>query len=121
MGQKSQSTTEPLFDVKRARERMNNDRELFKEVVELFLKDYVLRLREIDTALRNNDANQLFHSAHTLKGSVANFVAKSAYEKALKLEKIGQSTDLSQGREVFSALEIEVEKLATALRSEIEN
>jgi len=50
-------------------------------------------------------AEELQRIAHTLKGSIGNFEIKAAYQKALALEKIGSSGDLSQAEQTYSELE----------------
>jgi hypothetical protein len=50
-----------------------------------------------------------------LKGAVANFAARSAYEAAFRLEKMARSGDLSGAPEAEAALAREIERLRPAL------
>jgi hypothetical protein len=61
------------------------------------------------------DPARLQLSAHVLKGGVATFAARAAFEAALRLEKMGRGGDLSAAPEALAALAQEVERLRPAL------
>ena len=95
--------------------RVNGDRELLAELVELFRGDYPKLLEEIRSALGRGDAEALRHAAHTLKGAVGNFSAESAVEAARNLEDIGREDDLSGAEAAVHTLEQELEQLGSVL------
>ena len=96
--------------------RVGGDEELLKEIAVIFLDDYPKVLSEIRAAIANGDARQLEASAHTLKGSAANFGAAAVVAAALQLEKMGRAARLEQAAASVSALE---EGLC-ALRADLE-
>ena len=55
-------------------------------------------------------------AAHTLKGSVGNFAAKSAFEAAQRLEIMGRDRDLDNVAEARMTLELELARLTEVLR-----
>ncbi len=95
---------------------MGGDVELLKEIAIIFLEDYPKVLAEIRDAIADGDAKQLESSAHTLKGSVANFGAAAVVASALQLEQMGRAAQLEQSSEVLRALEAGL----CALRAELE-
>jgi HPt (histidine-containing phosphotransfer) domain-containing protein len=72
-------------------------------------------LSNIEEAIGRGDQQGLEFAAHTLKGSVGNFGAKSAYDAAWNLEITGREGDLSGAAEAYVALQVEIERLQPAL------
>ena len=112
----NQNHIEPVFNRTEALSRFGNDDELLKELAEMFLEQCDGYLQEIKQAISNNDGEKLDAASHSIKGSVGNFPAQSAYEAALKLEMIGRSGDLSKANESYTALEIEIQRLKPTLK-----
>jgi HPt (histidine-containing phosphotransfer) domain-containing protein len=96
---------EPGLDRQIALLRVDGDVELLKEIAIIFLEDYPKVLAEIRAAIADGDAKQLEASAHTLKGSVANFGAAAVVASALRLELMGRAALLERSSEVLRALE----------------
>jgi len=106
---------EYIFDIKQTLAIVDGDMELLNEVVGFFSESYHQTMTEIRDAIIEGDASRLNQAAHALKGSIANFGAKTAYETAFKLEMMGKNHDISGGVEMFALLEDEVERLQQAL------
>ena len=96
-------------------DRMGGNTELIKGVVKIFNEDSPAQLFQIGKAIESGDEKSLLALAHTLKGSVANFGAKGAYEIALKLETMGRTGDLSQASAMLAELEAAVSRLESEL------
>lgn len=94
-----------LLDRSAALERIGGDEELLREIAGLFLAEYPILLQDIRVALESGDAEALERSAHSLKGSVANFEARPAVEAALRLEAMGRNRNLDRAPTVFTELE----------------
>jgi HPt (histidine-containing phosphotransfer) domain-containing protein len=103
------------FDREEALARVDGDRELFREVMGLFFEDYPATMAEIDNAISEGDGARLNRAAHALKGAVANFGARNAFDLALRLEMMGKGGELGGAKAVFSTLAEEVERLRKAL------
>jgi len=105
------------FDLDReaALDRVGGDLELLQEVAALFLEEYPVLLSHIRQAIDAGDALALEHSAHSLKGSVGNFGAKSANEAAFQLELAGKTRDLGRAPERLRKLETSLDNLRVAL------
>jgi PAS domain S-box-containing protein len=105
------------FDPSVALKRVDGDRELLREVVSLFLEDTPRLLAEVRNAIQLGDGKALERSAHTLKGSVGNFGARTASEAAFSLEQMGRNGDFARASEVFTQLERQVSLLIPALEA----
>jgi len=103
------------FDLDIALERVGGDEELLKEIADLFIGDAPQLLEAIRVAIEANDGSALHRAAHSLKGSVANFGAEKAVEKALELELMGKSSQLDGAVDVFLVLRGEIEMVSDAL------
>lgn len=96
-------------------ERVGGDVEFLREIASMFLEQCPRMVDEIRRACDRGDAEALQHTAHTLKGCVANFGAGPAREAAYRLEKIGRSGDLSPAPAACSKLEGELARFIEAL------
>lgn len=94
-----------VYNRELALDRVGGDEELLDEIVELYLGEYPGLLEQLHTAVSNGDANQVFRSAHTLKGSLSTIGAEAAQESALALEMSGRNGQLDQSRAMLADLE----------------
>ncbi|HSR50892.1 MAG TPA: response regulator [Acidobacteriota bacterium] len=106
-----------LFDREQLLERVDHDRELLGEIVELFLEDYPSLLEDIEEAIESQDAYGLERSAHALKGSVGNFMAQRAQQAAFRLERLGREKRLEEAPQAMETLRSELQRLTPALQN----
>jgi len=104
-----------LFDRTIALERIGGDEELLKEIAGIFLAEYPALIQDIRIALAKSDPEALERSAHSLKGSVANFEARPAVEAALKLEAMGRAGKLDRAQAALTELEAILDALQPEL------
>ena len=97
------------------------DSEFLAEIVGLFPSTYPELLSAVEDAVSRKDALGLRRAAHTLKGSIANFGAKSVVEKAQTLEMIGKSGNLSEAEEPLRALRRLMGEVVSELQAVLEN
>ncbi len=107
----------PVLDEAELMRRVGGDPGLLEELVALFLESLPERLAALRVAIEQRDRHALERAAHTLKGSVGNFSARSAFEAALRLEGMGREGDLGQAETAVAALEAEIARLKPALAS----
>jgi two-component system sensor histidine kinase/response regulator len=105
-----------IFDLPKALEVVDGDKDLFKEIVDLFLENLPDSIAQIREAIANNDANALDKAAHSLKGSVGNFGTKRAFEAAYRLELMGKEGRLAEADVALSELEKELTDLEVAMK-----
>jgi len=65
-------------DLAKAMENLGGDRELFDEVLGLFVQTLPQVLKDVELAIKSQDAAKLRLVAHGLKGSAANVCAEPA-------------------------------------------
>jgi HPt (histidine-containing phosphotransfer) domain-containing protein len=111
------STAEAPADYTHALTWLGGDRDLLMELTAMFLADYPRRMKVLEQAIADGDANAIEHTAHTIKGSVAGLGARSAQCLAGQLELLGKEERLPDMPAIFSALVCEIERLARHLRS----
>jgi len=104
-----------LFDKASTLRRVDGDRELLREVVQLFSEACTEMLDDIDSAIENQDARRLRQSAHTLKGEASNFGATATVVAASQLEMMGRDEDFTQACAAYTELENALARLIPAL------
>jgi signal transduction histidine kinase/DNA-binding response OmpR family regulator/HPt (histidine-containing phosphotransfer) domain-containing protein len=104
-----------VFDPDAVLKRVGGNVKLLRQIVELFLADAPRLLGEVREAVAAGDADRLHRAAHTLKGTVANFMAPAVLDAAVRLELMGRSGQLDGSHEVYRTLEVEAERLGKAL------
>lgn len=106
-----------LIDYVAALDRVGGDRSLLNEITGIFLEEYPVLLEQIRQAVRDQNGDRLQRSAHSLKGSVANFGAAEVVSAAYRVERLGRSGQLSEAREAVADLETELQRLEPALKA----
>ncbi len=96
--------------------RFDGEKEFLAELVDIFINDSPEQLSEIQKAVDNRNGKDLEKSAHKLKGAIANFEQKAAFEAALKIEMMGKENRLDGVEEAYGTLVKEVECLVDALK-----
>jgi len=106
---------EPVIDLPVVLRRLEDDSELLRELVQLFLDDAGPRLTAIHDAVNSRDAKALQQSAHALKGSAGNLAALGVFAAARELEQIGRSGEWTHAEESYTALQSELERLTAVV------
>lgn len=105
-----------VLDPERLLEGVDNDFELLCDIIAIFVDEYPNNLRRVKQAIDERDHRTLAREAHTLRGSIANFVADGAYQVAFRLEEMGRRNfDLGPAPEVLHELARELKDLESAL------
>jgi two-component system sensor histidine kinase/response regulator len=100
--------------------QVDGDRDLLRELVQLFGAERPRLQEEIRAALEQGQPVQVQKAAHTLKGAVSNFTAQAARELAQTLENMGHAGDLSGAGDVYQSLAQELAQVEAALRGFLE-
>jgi two-component system, sensor histidine kinase and response regulator len=98
-------------------ERLEGDRQLLKELADLYLEDEPGLLAQIERSLQAGDAELLRRTSHTLKGSVSNFCAPLAQSAAYALECAGRNGTLEPAPELLEQLRAVLERVRADLES----
>lgn len=96
-------------------ERVDGDRTLLAELLELFRGDYPDQIRAVRKAVTKGDAVALQELSHSLKGVLGNLAAPIASKIASELETMGRVGDLALAEVRVTELEREVNRVIEAL------
>jgi signal transduction histidine kinase/CheY-like chemotaxis protein len=111
---------EDVFDEAAALDRVEGDRDILRELVELFLADAPRLLARVREALDRHDRSVLTLAAHSLKGSTGVFGAHGAARAAAQVEQVGGAGTWDKAGEAVAILEREMARLSTALTTRME-
>jgi CheY-like chemotaxis protein len=103
---------ELVADFGKARQTMDDSKELFEEIVRLFLEDAPPHIEKIKKGLAQGDADVVRHSAHALKGMVGIFAAERTMKAAAKVEGMVDKPGLAEAvidlEEALTELEVAI-------------
>ena len=106
-----------LLDKDEALRRLGGDRELLRELADVLFDAYPVQLSELRDAITRRDRAAVRLTAHTLKGELANFGARTASAAAWRLESEPDTSDWREIEQWFAALEREIEHVRPSLQS----
>ena len=106
----------PPIDIDRIMTRVGGRKQILKKMVDVFTEELPDQIAALHRAIDQQSPEDLRQAAHALKGSVANFDAKAAYEAASALEQMGKSNNLSQAPATCQTLEHELSAVQNALK-----
>jgi len=105
------------IDVSQLLDRLDGDRALLAELVDLFRAEFPANLTAAQQAIHQQDANGLRSAAHALKGALANLSVIEASALASELEAIGKSLDLTRAQATLDRLAQETNNGMRALEA----
>ena len=108
-------SSEPVFNMEEALERVDHDRETFQMMAEIFLEQGPKDLREAQAALAAGDMAALARSSHRLKGAILQFCAPAVLAVCKELEEVGKAGNQGRAAELYPLLEQELTSLLAAL------
>ena len=109
-------TTESVIDMEEALLCTHGDRDMLISMGQLFLEEGPRQLQAIGEQIEAGDASGIRDTAHTLKGSVVIFGARSAAAAALAVEHAAADGELSQVPQAWETLNREMERLLHAVQ-----
>jgi len=103
-----------VADFEITRQNIDNDRELFDEVVRLFQQDSPALIQSIRSELARGEFETCRRNAHTLKGLVSIFSAERCRQAAERVEKLAGKEDC---KNLVDELESALNELHSAINS----
>ena len=103
--EKSEGRMEDIFHEQEFMERMMQDQELVRTILEQFQKDAPQRLQQIKDGVSDQDCDAVYKSAHTLKGLAANISAPDLRQVAEQMEHLAYSRETDSMERLLPALE----------------
>jgi HPt (histidine-containing phosphotransfer) domain-containing protein len=105
-----------VFSLDEALARVDDDRETFQVMVELFMEHGPKDLADAQAALDAGNAAGVARSSHRLKGALLQFCAPAALQACKELEESAKAENLARGGQLYTVLELEFQRLLAALR-----
>jgi two-component system sensor histidine kinase/response regulator len=106
-----------IFDRSGFLDRLLGDEDLAGEVLDGFMADVSLQVREMKKALDTGDAQSIRELAHSLKGASANVGAVALQKIALQVELAGKAKDLIKAGPLISEIGHQFEIFKKSLTS----
>jgi HPt (histidine-containing phosphotransfer) domain-containing protein len=85
--------------------RVENDRELMRELLLIFKEEFPAHLQAVRDAVDSMDGERIAAEAHALKGMLSNLAASPAASAAARLEQLGRNREASEFQEAFALFE----------------
>jgi HPt (histidine-containing phosphotransfer) domain-containing protein len=92
------------FDPEDLLDRVDADKDLFKEVIEIFLHDMPGTIAALGDRIAKQDAAAAEKIAHTIRGACATMSAKKLENLAHQLEKIARGKDLDGAEAAYRVI-----------------
>jgi HPt (histidine-containing phosphotransfer) domain-containing protein len=105
-----------IMDLTELLERVENDRELIRELLLIFKEEFPIHLLALRDAVDSMDGKKVAVEAHNLWGMLSNLAASSAADAAARLEQLGRNQEVSE----FQAACTSFENLSKELLLELE-
>ena len=93
----------------------------FNDIIAMCLQSLPQQLADIETAIKDNNAEALFNISHKMKSSCGSIGAFGLAEKAEAIEVIGRDGSTEVSPELYNELRGATQKVILALNSELEN
>jgi two-component system, sensor histidine kinase and response regulator len=97
-------TVKEVFDRSGILARLDNNTDLLRELVSVFLEESARLEGQIENAIAERDPQKLERAAHSLRGTTSHFGAGTACRTALELEMMGRNGNLTAAQDVFVKL-----------------
>jgi len=85
--------------------RVENDRELMRELLLIFKEEFPRHLQALRVAVDSTDGDKVATEAHTLKGMLLNLAASPAAGAAARLEQLGRTREVTEFQDACSSFE----------------
>jgi two-component system sensor histidine kinase/response regulator len=111
LSQNAMTSELPILDESDAMERLEDDQEMYAELLDLFEEHRETMIQTIKDALASRDCEVLTKACHTVKGAMANISATASQTAALEAETAAKHGDILAAGKAVEALLHEVERL----------
>ncbi len=108
--------SQSVFAREEALRRVDNDRELLRELVGMFLAEFAKNISSLRSAQANGDEKTFTRIAHSIKGAAANIGANITAGVASRLE----HTPLTAGAPAIERITLELETAFAAFQAAYE-
>jgi len=107
----------PDFDLAELLSRVDNDRELLRELLDIFKEDAPQHVETLREAVTSSDTARVASEAHTLKGMLSNLASKHASAAAGELERLAREGKTADFAPSFAAFERQMGQLCAEIEA----
>lgn len=86
---------EDIIDLKDVLDRVQDDKELLLELLDIYQEDFVTKRQALGEAVAAKDFAKIKEVAHSMKGASGNISAKRMHETCLQMEQLARAGDIS--------------------------
>ena len=97
------------------------DKEVIKEIIELYIQEYPERMDEIRKNIQENDITHLLRNAHSLKGVTAHFFDPESVAQTIDFEQKCITREIPDIGDALEHLISPLDKLVIELRDLVNN
>lgn len=117
----NESGAENGLNVEAAVKRLANNKQLYKQILNMFVTDHANAMVEIREALRVGDVQKAIFCIHTLKGVASNIGAVALSETSAELQYVLQNKSVTQLDELLLLMEEQIETVKQEIERFIRN
>jgi two-component system, sensor histidine kinase and response regulator len=117
MIEKEEGRSEPVWNLAELLERVDNDQELLRELLDIFKEDFPQTIQSLQSAVNAEDLKNSSRLSHTLKGMLSSLGATQAAAAAGRLEALSSAGETASLEGAFNALEAEAHRLLPELEA----
>ena len=111
MNDQKQPPSQPVWNLPELLERVDNDQELLRDLLNIFKEDFPRTMRSLESAVAVADLKGAARLSHTLKGMLSSLGAMRASTAASRLEQLASAGETASLKDAFVALEREAATL----------
>ncbi|MBP6342501.1 MAG: Hpt domain-containing protein [Candidatus Omnitrophica bacterium] len=100
-----------IIDLPDFMERVQDDKELLLELLDIFQEDFIGKRQLLDEAIKTSDITKIKEVAHSLKGASGNISAKTMHANFLKIEHAAKTDDVNQIASVLKDVDVQFEQI----------
>ena len=103
--------SEDIIDLKDVMERVQDDKELLLELLDIYHDDFVAKRKALGEAVLAKDLVKIKEIAHSMKGASGNISAKPLHANCLKLEILAKENKFDGMNEILVSIDGQFEQV----------
>jgi two-component system sensor histidine kinase/response regulator len=117
MKKNEDSHSDPAWNLPELLERVDNDQELLRDLLNIFKEDFPLNMRSLEAAVAAEDLKNAATLSHTLKGMLSSLGGVRTAAAAARLEVIASAGETASLKGALDALKCEAASLLPELEA----
>lgn len=104
-----------VIDLNDVMDRVQDDKELLIELLDIFQEDYQIKRRQIRDAIESGQTEKVRDLAHSIKGASGNISARKMFACAEKIERLSSQGDIKEAAHLADDLDGYFEELQSCI------